>query len=322
MGAPTTIFDRHQTRRARARAAARIDQADFLHTRCAEEICDRLAGINRTFSRILLLGDVTGQVARTLRPQSATSADRRLVATDSAPAMLARRRTGSPGQPPMLVCEEELLPFADSSFDLIVSILSLHKANDLPGALIQLRRSLKPDGLLLASLFGATTLHELRQCFLNVEARSAHGVSPHVFPFADVRDMGSLLQRAGFAMPVTDSDEVTVSYRTAFDLMRDLRAMGETNSLVERRRTFLRRTTLFETAQAYAQTFPAPNGKIRATFEILNLTAWAPGPNQPQPLKPGSASHRLADALNTTEIKTGVPGGKHQPPGDDDDQNP
>jgi SAM-dependent methyltransferase len=209
-----------------------------------------------------------------------------------------------------VIADEEALPFRDGSLDLVVSALALQFVNDLPGVLVQIRRALKPDGLFLAALIGGETLTELRQSFAAAESEMEGGVSPHVAPFADLRDLGALLQRAGFALPVTDTDRVTVRYDSAFALMHDLRRMGATNALLDRRRTPLRRATLTRMAEIYAQRFADNDGRVRATFEIVWLSGWAPHPDQPQPLKPGSAQVRLADALGTREISTGEKAGR------------
>ena len=204
-----------------------------------------------------------------------------------------------------VVADEEMLPFADASIDLAVSVLALHTVNDLPGTLVQVRRALKPDGLFLAALLGGDTLTELRQSFALAEAELDGGVSPHVAPFADVRELGALLQRAGFALPVADVDRVTVRYSSVFSLMHDLRGMGATNVLIERKRQPLRRATLLRMAQLYAENFADPDDKLRATFDIVWLSGWVPHPSQQQPLRPGSARTRLADALGVTELPAG-----------------
>ncbi len=209
-----------------------------------------------------------------------------------------------------VVADEEALPFAAATFDLVVSALSLQFVNDLPGVLVQIRRVLKPDGLLLAALAGGDTLTELRQSFAAAESEIEGGVSPRVAPFADVRDLGGLLQRAGFALPVTDVDRITVRYDHAFALMHDLRRMGATNALIDRRRTPLKRATLLRMAEIYAERFADADGRLRATFEIVWLLGWAPHPSQQQPLRPGSAQARLADALGTHEISTGEKAGE------------
>jgi SAM-dependent methyltransferase len=201
--------------------------------------------------------------------------------------------------------DEEALPFADGSLDLVTSALSLQFVNDLPGTLIQIRRALKADGLLLAALVGGDTLIELREAFAAAETEIESGVSPRVAPFADVRAIGALLQRAGFALPVVDSDRLTVRYPTVFALMRDLRGMGATNILSERRRAPLNRATLRRMAEIYAQRFADGDGRLRATFEVVWLSGWVPHDSQQKPLKPGSATQRLADALGSKEISAG-----------------
>ena len=192
---------------------------------------------------------------------------------------------------------DETLPVAPQSLDLALSALAFQFVNDLPGLLVQIRRALRPDGLLLAAMVGGDTLTELRQSFATAEAECEGGVSPHVAPFADLRDIGGLLQRAGFALPVIDVDRVVVRYANAFGLMQDLRRMGATNVLIERRRTPSRRATLLRMAEIYAERFADPDGRIRATFDIIWLSGWAPHASQQQPLKPGSAKASLAEAV-------------------------
>jgi SAM-dependent methyltransferase len=206
-------------------------------------------------------------------------------------------------EPGSILADEEALPVAAERFNLVVSLLSLQAVNDLPGALVQIRRALQPDGLFIGCLLGGSSLTELRQAFTEAEAEIEGGVSPRVAPFADVRDVGSLLQRAGFALPVTDIEPVTVRYRDPFGLFRDLRAMGLTNPLEARRRTPLRRQTLMRAATIYAERFADPDGRLRATFDILWLSGWAPHESQQKPLRPGSAKMRLADALKVPEQK-------------------
>jgi len=205
-----------------------------------------------------------------------------------------------------VAADEEALPFADSSLDLVVSGLALQAVNDLPGALLQIRRALRPDGLFLAALLGGDTLAELRQSFAAAESDLEGGASPRVAPFPDLRDMGALLQRAGFALPVVDADRVTVRYASPLNLLRDLRRMGAANPLVERRRVPLRRATLMRAMEVYAGRFADADGKVRATFEIIWLSGWAPHESQQRPLRPGSAAARLADALGTAEHSAGA----------------
>jgi SAM-dependent methyltransferase len=242
------------------------------------------------------LGGHGGLLAEALQGRGAIET---LVETDLSEALAQR------GRGLRIVTDEELLPFAPASFDLVMSCLSLHWVNDLPGTLLQLRHALKPDGLLLVSLLGGDSLHELRRALLEAEAETAGGASPRVSPFADVREAGALLQRAGFALPVIDADTIGVSYPDALTLMRDLRGMGEANALSERRRPFSRRDVLLAAAERYQRLFADAAGRIPATFRVITLTAWAPHAAQPKPLRPGSAAARLAEALGAPEQPAG-----------------
>jgi len=289
------IFDRALLR-ARRRRAAGLRPATFLLDRAATDLTERLGTVLRRFSLALDLG-TPGEAARVALGRLG-SVDK-IVAAD---AVLARG--GTPALP-LVAADEEALPFRDATFDLVVSALALQFVNDLPGTLVQIRRALKPDGLFLAALIGGETLIELRQTFAAAESEIEGGVSPRVAPFADLRDLGALLQRAGFALPVADSDRITVRYDSVFALMHDLRRMGATNALVDRRRAPLRRATLLRMAEIYAERFADDDGRIRATFEIVWLSGWAPHPSQQQPLQPGSAKTRLADALGTRELPAG-----------------
>lgn len=286
------VFDRNLHARRRARAAAGFADHDFLVRRVVEEFGDRLMAINRNFPLALDLGSHLGALTHAELPAGKIGT---VVATDLSPAMIAR------GKGLRLAADEERLPFRDSSFDLVASALSLHWTNDLPGALIQIRRALVPDGLFLGAVFGGDTLTELRQSLTEAEIELEGGLSPRVSPFVELRDMGSLLQRAGFALPVVDADRVTVRYANALKLMVELRGMGETNALIERRRTPLRRGTLLRAAEIYQEKFGLPDGRVTATFEIVFMTGWSPHESQQKPLKPGSAKMRLADALGTEE---------------------
>jgi SAM-dependent methyltransferase len=201
------------------------------------------------------------------------------------------------------------LPLREGALDLVASGLALHFVNDLPGTLVQIRRALKPDGLFVAALLGGDTLTELRQAFAAAEAELEDGISPRVLPFADLRELGALLQRAGFALPVTDVDRLTVRYASPLALMHDLRRMGATNPLIDRSRRPLRRATLVRMMEIYGERFADPDRRIRATFEIVYLLGWAPHESQQQPLAPGSARTRLADALGTQERSAGEKAG-------------
>ena len=295
---PLCVFDRAAVRAHRERAAHRPEAAEFLACEAAERLADRLDDVTRRFPRALDLGCRHGVLARYLAGRGGI---KQLIHADAAFGF-ARRVTA-----PALVCEAEALPFAPASFDLVLSNLELHWTNDLPGALLQLRQALKPDGLLLASLFAGATLGELRLALMEAELEEEGGVSPRVAPFADLPDLGQLLQRAGFALPVADSDTIEVTYADALSLMRDLRAMGESNAVAERRRGFSRRATMARAAAYYRERFARPDGRIPARFEIVTLTAWAPHESQPRPLAPGSAGTRLAAALGTVERPTGDP---------------
>jgi SAM-dependent methyltransferase len=294
MSAPR-VFDRTLLRRRRRRAL-KLGPATFLIDRVADDLADRLASVLRRFAVAADLGTPTRALRRLLAPRVDV-----LIAVDADPLAL-RDDAG-----PKVVADEEALPFADGSLDLAVSALALQSVDDLPGALVQVRRALKPDGLFLAALLGGDTLSELRASFAAAEAEIEGGVSPRVAPFVDAREAGALLQRAGFALPVADVDRITVRYASPFELMRDLRRMGATNALAERRRTPLRRATLMRMVEVYAARFADADGRVRASFDVVWLSGWAPHASQPQPLKPGSARTRLADALGTREFSAGEP---------------
>jgi SAM-dependent methyltransferase len=273
MTAPPKIFDRTAYARARAKGGS-----SFLAKDVAEGLSDRLRAVNRRFGSALDVGSRAESFAL-LQPFAAKW-----------------ERTAF---------ENEVLGRGEARFDLVTSVLSLHAVNDLPGALIQIRRALKPDGLFLAALFGGDTLRELREAFTTGESEIAGGASPRVFPFADVRDMGALLQRAGFALPVADVERTTVRYREFATLVADLRALGETNALAERSRKVLRRDVLAAMLARYGERHAEADGRLRATFDIVYLTGWAPHESQQKPLAPGSARTRLADALGTVEKPAG-----------------
>ena len=267
------LFDRALLVRRQLRAMA-LGAETFLFDRVVEDMNDRLAAVKRQFEA----------AADIWTPGEGLQTD-------------LRRRLPSLARlaPPDSGAEELRLP--KGSLDLALSALAFQFVNDLPGVLAQIRRALKPDGLLLAAMIGGDTLTELRQSFAAAEAECEGGVSPRVAPFADLRDIGGLLQRAGLALPVTDVDRVVVRYDNAFALMQDLRRMGATNILIERRRTPSRRATLLKMAQIYAERFADPDGRIRATFDIVWLSAWAPHESQPKPLRPGSAKASLEQAV-------------------------
>ncbi|MGF1659104.1 MAG: methyltransferase domain-containing protein [Rubrimonas sp.] len=303
MTSPPSLFDRRALIMRRDRAAASgFRDADFLHARAAAEIADRLGDVPRAFPSALIVGSGGGAYARALRGHVGAEA---LEQVEPSPRLAALAREVAPttvGDGPEAA--------QGGPFDLVVLGLGLHAENDPVGLLTRIRLALKPDGLLLGATLGGRTLAELRAALAEAEAAEEGGLSPRVAPMIDIRDAGALLQRAGFAMPVADLDGVDVDYPDALALMRDLRAMGEANALAERRRCFTRRATLLRACALYAEHFPAGPGRVRARFDIVHLSGWAPAPGQPVPKRPGSATARLADALGTVERPAGEkPGG-------------
>jgi SAM-dependent methyltransferase len=294
---PPRIFDSVAYRARRARAA-RSDGDVFLAQEAAEHLAERLAAINRRFERGLDLHS-RARVFPALQPLAADW-----------------MRTGFTCDAPSAIAADEAVPFADESFDLVTSVLSLHAVNDLPGTLVQIRRVLKPDGVFMAALFGGETLRELKLAFASAEAEVLGGASPRVSPFADVRDLGGLLQRAGFSLPVADVERTTVRYRDLRRLFADLRALGETNVLAGRNPRLMSRRLLGAVTRDYAERFTDSDGRFLATFDVVFLTGWAPHESQQKPLKPGSAKARLADALGTKELPSGEnPNGQPPSPG-------
>ncbi len=290
-----TVFNRQTVRRHRARAARRGAAGaggDFLFNETAERLADRLQDVTRTFPLALDLGCHAGPLAKTLGgPLGDKSGIDTLVQCDLAPEMAAAV-SGL-----RLAADEEAIPFGPDTFDLVLSNLSLHWVNDLPGALLQIRRALKPDGLFLGAMLGGETLKELRQALSEAEIAQENGLSPRVSPMAGVRDLGGLLQRAGFALPVVDTQTITVMYSDPMTLLADLRAMGESSALIDGRKGLMRRATLAAAMVRYRELFTDKDGAIPATFEILTMTGWAPDASQQQPMKPGSAEASLAEAL-------------------------
>ena len=294
MSSDAKIFDRRLLRVRRRRARA-LGPATFLLDHAATEMAERLSAVLRQFEIAVDLGASSDAVWHALAA-SGKIGTIVAAATDAAGLKKSVLR---------IVADEEALPFADASLDLVVSLLNLQFVNDLPGTLIQVRRALKPDGLFMAAMVGGESLNELRAAFADAESEVEGGLSPRVAPFADVRELGALLQRAGFALPVVDSERLTVRYDSILALMHDLRHMGATNVLRERRRRPLKRATLQRMEAIYAERFADADGRLRASFEIIWLSGWAPHESQQKPLKPGSAAQRLADALGTREIPTG-----------------
>jgi NADH dehydrogenase [ubiquinone] 1 alpha subcomplex assembly factor 5 len=290
------IFDRRLLRARRARFAHEIAARQSLLALVAREIGERVALMLRPFPLALDLGAYQGLLGRTVSQLPSVGG---MIYAESVPALAALCPR------PALVCDEDLLPFQEKSLSLIVSGLALHRVNDLPGALIQIRRALSPDGLFMAAALGAGALGELRRALLEAETETTGGASPHVAPFGDVREYGALLQRAGFALPVADAETLTLPYADLRELMHEIRALGGGNVLLARSRKPLSRKTLEHAERLYRARHSLPDGRVSATFEIVYLSGWGPDPSQQKPLKPGSAAQRLADALGTKEEKAG-----------------
>lgn len=289
---PIFDVDLAEANRLKAIRAAKPG-ADFLLEIAAEEIADRLAVVERHFEDAAELYGMTGSSARAAMASGKVDRIFRVeTASDFA----------EPGED-LRVAPLEFPGLEDQTLNLVISPLSLHLTNDTPGFFIQVRRALKPDGLFLAAIPGSGTLTELRECLLTAETEIYGGASPRVIPFADVRDVGGLLQRAGFALPVVDQESYTVRYDTLFGLMADLKAMGMANPLLGRPNRPVSRTFFLRAAELYAERFSDPDGRIRATFSMIYVSGWAPHESQQKPLRPGAAKTRLADALNTEEIK-------------------
>ena len=285
------VVDKPLLRRRLGRALARATPgADFLLRRVVEDIAERLAGVERRFAVGVAQGGTGGDFAAALL---GTHKVQQVFRLEAVPAAFES------GDIPGVVADEEALPLREASIDLFASALALQFTNDLPGALLQIRRALKPDGLLLAAMTGGGTLAELREALFLAETELRGGASPRVLPTADIRDLGALLQRAGFALPVADRDLMIVRYDSAFRLFADLKAMGATNALVERERRPAGRRLLLRTAEIYAERFSDPDGRVRASFEIVSLSGWAPHESQQKPARRGSAAFSLAEALGS-----------------------
>jgi len=289
---PPKIFDRALLRRRRDRSARVADpRRDFLFAESGERMLDRLDDVRRRFPLALDLGSRDGLLGRLLKGRGGVET---LIQSDLSLGML--RQAGGR----VLQLDEEALPFAPESFDLVLANLSLHWTNDLPGALAQIRHVLKPDGLFLGALFGAGTLAELRSVLMEAEIAETGGASARVSPFADLRDAAGLLQRAGFALPVADIETVTVTYAGLIPLLADLRAMGEANILDARLRRPTRRAVIARAAALYQEKFAMPDGRIPASFRLIFLTGWAPHQSQQQPARRGSGRIDLGEALRPT----------------------
>ena len=284
------IFDRKVVRQHRDRAASGYDNYSFLKDEIADRMVERLEEINRDFNVVLDLGAHKGVLGKRIKHDLLVSADLSQNMVSNCSGL-------------RLVCDDEALPFKEASFDLIVSNLAMHWVNDLPGAMLQANRALKPDGLFLASIFGGETLKELRQSLMLAENEINGGVSPRISPFADVRDVGALLQRAEFALPVADSDLITVSYEHPLKLMHDLRGMAESNAVLTRPKAFTSKAVMLRAAEIYSENYGADDGRVPATFQVIYMTGWRSHESQQKPMKPGSAKMRLADALGATPKK-------------------
>ncbi len=284
----TRVFDNVRVLRQRQRSHTMNHPSKyFLFDWASDQLVDRLSIIKRNFETCIQLG---------FRGKDVPPSNSFFIRTSDFIA---------PSKHNSIVCDCEFLPFARNSIDLITSSLDLHMVDDLPGCLLQIRQSLKPDGLFLAAILGGETLFELRDCLTQAELEISGGVTPRVSPFADKQQMGALLQRAGFSLPVVDSNIITVTYESLFTLMQDLRRMGEGNAILNRTKKFTSKSLFLRAAALYAQKYADPDGRIRASFEVIFLTGWAPHNSQQKPLKPGSAQTRLADHLGTQEIGSG-----------------
>jgi len=286
------IFNRKSVRHHRDRATSSYVNFNFLFQETAERLGDRLQDITRTFPVTLDLGCHGGEMAACIPARSNVQT---LINCDLSPSMAALAHSFN--RAPSLAGDEELLPFKEQSLDLVVSNLSLHWVNDLPGALSQICRSLKPDGLFLATMLGGETLNELREALMEAEIEIEGGLSPRLSSFAEIKDAGNLLGRAGFALPVADKETITILYEDPIKLMTDLRGMGETNANTQRRTTCSRRATMMRAIEIYAEKFTNEEGRIPATFEIIYLTAWVPDESQQKPLQPGSGQISLGDVF-------------------------
>ena len=293
MSSAPALFDSAVRRLRRDRAAEGFGEADFLLREICERLGERLEDILRQFPRAAIVGAWDGTPARILGGRFGIET---LIQIESSPRMAAKAAAFGP----VAVADEEAVPLKEGSFDLILAPLTLHGVNDLPGALTQIRRALKPDGLFLGALWAGESLHHLRMAFAEAEIGVTGGLSPRVAPFADLRSLGALLQRAGFALPAADLDRIEATYREPLRLLRDLKAMGESNPLRERRRAFLRRGVLLRALEILMLETPG-GGPVRAKFDVAFLTGWSPHESQQKPLKPGSAKHRLAEALKVPE---------------------
>lgn len=279
-----SVFNRHHIALNRLKSLETVEKADFLFTHAGRVLCDRVSDITRDFDTGILMGARYSETFIT-----ALSKIKNLYTTD----LVSNKETH-------FISDEEVLPLKHSSLDIILNLMTLHTINDLPGALIQIRQALKPDGVFLGAMLGGETLHEIRHLLQQAELETLGGASPRLFPFADKPQMGGLLQRAGFALPVVDSDILTVSYKDSFSLFQDLKNMGETNALAERYKSLTPKSFFIKVEELIAP-LKDKDGRFEVSFEIIYLIGWAPHASQQQPLRPGSAKKSLADALETSE---------------------
>lgn len=289
------IFDDLTIRARRNHCASQFEHYNFLARWCNDRLCERLEDIKRTFETVLILG---GRDSDYLREKLEAVGARFVVISDIAENFLPRDKKTERVQ-----AREDILPFASNSFDLVISSTGLHSVNDLPGALLQINRVLKPDGAFLGAFAGGETLIELRHAMTQAEMNIYGGMSPRIFPMADKQDAGALLQRAGFSLPVVDSEHMTVTYKTAYHLLKDLKGMGESNALSARRKITPSKKLFPLMDKIYAAEFKEPDGRLPATFEFIFMIGWAPHESQQKPLARGSAKQRLSDALETKEHK-------------------
>jgi len=284
------LFDRKIVRQHRD-SAAHFDwqKHGFLFEEVSDRLAERLLDVNRRFPTSLDLGCHSGAFGSILKRQQKVDT---LISSDLSGSLMGLGAEGF-----RVLADEEFLPFAPSSFDLIGSVLSLHWTNDLPGSLVQIARCLKPDGLFLGAIFGVDSLQELKWALVQAESEIKGGVSPRISPFAEIRDAGALLQRAGFALPVTDVDTITLKYSSPFDVMKELRGMGEGNALVNRQKTLTGRAVLMRAAELYAEHFSDEDGLVSASFQVIYMTGWAPHESQQKPARRGSGQKSLGDIL-------------------------
>lgn len=297
--APPHLFDMQALTRHRNRAAANFAEFSFLKQLGVDRLVERLSLVKRSFTDILDIGCHAGEMVSGLSESTLYHSDMRFTQIELAQkfadiASQNKAHTVCSGMTP--------LPVSPAQFDAITSAMFLHWIDDLPGLLTQARLALRPDGFFVANMLGGRSLQELRQVLVAAETELYGGMRPRTLPMADIRDLGGVMQRAGFVLPVIDAELITVTYSELFRLMADLRGMGEQNALTARSRHFTSKALFMKAAEIYRDEFSTADGQITASFELITLTGWSPAPSQPQPLAPGSATRRLADAIDSTEI--------------------